>query len=194
MAVQDDRCMNEKRPAETVFSTPWFEVVADAGSVGHSSSPYYFLRLSDYVCVVAVTDSAEVILVRQYRPAAARVTLELPAGHVDPGESPEASARRELEEETGFTAARWQLLGKLEPDTGRLSNTLWCYLALDARLNGPRTAAEQGIEVERCRVDALQRKVRDGAFDHALHVAALHLAWISGKLPVEGGFSSRSCC
>src|SRR5579872_6791272 len=100
---------------KVVLSTPWFEVIAKPTDANGTKPPHYALRLADYVCTVAITRAGEFIFVRQIRPAIDRKTLELPAGHVDPPESPLDAARRELQEETGFTPGRMELLGKLAP-------------------------------------------------------------------------------
>ena len=56
------------------FETPWFQLVSKR--VAGESAPYYALRVQDYVCVVAFTAQDELVLVRQYRPAVERHTLE----------------------------------------------------------------------------------------------------------------------
>lgn len=70
------------------------------------------LEGSRTVAVVAVTDDERVVLARQYRPGPGRVLLELPGGMVDPGEDVAAAARRELLEETGYTAGSVQVVGQ----------------------------------------------------------------------------------
>jgi hypothetical protein len=97
--------MSEHPTKDTVFRTPWFELVArKEGAASDASDPYYYLVLPDYVAVVATTVSGDFVLVRQFRPALDRLTLEVPSGQVDPGETPEQGARRELMEETGYLA------------------------------------------------------------------------------------------
>src|ERR1022692_697908 len=128
MAYWRDREMDDK----IVFSVPWFDILARA--VEGSAAPYYFLRTSDYVSILAATTDGSVLLVRQHRPAVGKETLELPSGHVEDGELPEAAARRELAEETGYEAKKFELLGTLAPDTGRLENKLWCFYAGNATL------------------------------------------------------------
>src|SRR5262245_8909607 len=99
------------------FTTPWFELVAKR--VAGEGAPYYALRMQDYVSVVAFTKEVELLVVRQYRPAVERYTLELPSGQVEKNEEPAESARRELAEECGYEAQGLVHLGTLLSDTGR---------------------------------------------------------------------------
>jgi ADP-ribose pyrophosphatase len=94
---------------KAVFATPWFQVLAAPAPDG--GQPHYVIQGADFVVIVAVTESGQMLLVRQFRVTAAAVTLELPAGHVDPGETPEQSARRGLLEGTGYEADTFKLLG-----------------------------------------------------------------------------------
>jgi ADP-ribose pyrophosphatase len=168
---------------EVVFTTPWFQIVAK--QVAGSTGPHYSLQTKDYVSVVAFTDDDQLLLVRQFRPAVARMTLELPSGHVEPGETPEQAARKELLEETGYLADTFTLLGNLSPDTGRLGNRMWCFFARGARRDR-QTAfhPEPGIEpilFGRTLADLLA----EPEFDSALNCAALLLAVVSGELSVR---------
>jgi ADP-ribose pyrophosphatase len=160
---------------DDVFNTPYFRLVGKhlAGAV--DGDPFYALELPDYVSIVAQTTSREIVLVRQFRPAVETITLELPAGLVDVGDTPENTAMRELKEETGFVANRVTLVGCLKPDTGRLSNRLWVYFAPDV-VRDTTAAPETGMEVVVKTPSQLSSALADGAFDHALHVAALLLA------------------
>jgi ADP-ribose pyrophosphatase len=156
-----------------VFATPWFRVIAK--KVKAQQNPHYSLQMLDYVSVVAVTRSDEIVLVRQYRPVVERYTLELPSGHVEPNETPEQAARRELLEETGFRADYWELLGTLAPDTGRLENRLWCFFASDLQ-RAPGHPGEPGIETIRCAKQDFFELIARVEFDHAQNLAALFLA------------------
>jgi 8-oxo-dGTP pyrophosphatase MutT (NUDIX family) len=170
---------SHKTVEETVaFSTPWFELLAR--KVDHQPEPFYCLRLDDYVTVIARTPEGRILLVRQYRAAVDRETLEFPSGHVDPGETPEFAALRELEEETGYTADEVQLLGAFSPDTGRLANRMWCFSA-NARKMREAPVKEEGIEVLDCSPAELIDLIRTASFDHALNVAALFLCMLKGN-------------
>ncbi len=165
---------------EVAFATPWFEVVGKTMKEGEA--PYYSLRLPDYSVAIALTEEEKVLVVRQYRPALERYTLELPSGLVDAGESPDGTAKRELLEETGYQAGEVELLGKMDPDNGRLSNTIWGCLARGVRkVEG--YVPEEGIEVLEWSLDELYRATGEGRFEHALHVAFVFLAVLQGKLP-----------
>jgi ADP-ribose pyrophosphatase len=168
---------------EVAFATPWFQILGK--TMRHGEEPYYSLKLPDYAAVVALTDDEQVLIVRQYRPAVERDTLELPSGLVDPGESPEEAARRELLEETGYEGGTWGVLGAMEPDTGRLGNRIWSFVAKGVRRAESR-APEEGIEVLTWSLEELARATADGRFNHALHVAAVLMAVLKGgvKLPV----------
>lgn len=78
--------------------------------------------------IVAVEDG-EVILIRQYRHAASGFLWEIPAGTLDPGEHPDACARRELTEEAGVAATQWRVLGKIFTAPGFCNEVIHIYLA-----------------------------------------------------------------
>jgi len=164
---------------EVAFATPWFQILGK--TMRHGEDPYYSLKLPDYAAVVAITEDQRVLIVRQYRPALERDTLELPSGIVDLGETPEAAARRELLEEAGYQGGDWQMLGAMEPDSGRLSNRIWNCMAKGVR-PAENHALEEGIEVLTWSLDELAQAIVDGRFSMALHVAAVMMAVLKGGL------------
>jgi 8-oxo-dGTP pyrophosphatase MutT (NUDIX family) len=90
---------------------------------------------------VALNAKGEVCLLRQYRHVAGGWLWELPAGKLDPGEPPETTARRELQEEAGLIAARWQPLGRVVSSPGVFTEVVHLFLARDLT----ETAIEQEI-------------------------------------------------
>jgi ADP-ribose pyrophosphatase len=163
---------------EVEFATPWFQVLGKTMREGEA--PYYSLKLPDYAAVIALTDDEQVLIVRQYRPAVERYTLELPSGLIDPGETPAQTGARELLEETGYEAAAVENLGPMLTDCGRLGNRMYTCVATGVRPVHGRTP-EEGIEVLTWSRDELARATADGRFDHALHVAVLLHAIVKGR-------------
>jgi ADP-ribose pyrophosphatase len=167
---------------EVAFATPWFQILAK--TMTPDEAPYYSLRLPDYSAIVAITGDQRILAVRQYRPAVERYTIELPSGLVDPGESPAEAAGRELLEETGYQAGDVEVLGPMEPDTGRLGNQIWSCVSTGVR-RVPGREPEHGIEVLTYSPAELARATASGEFRHALHVAILMMAVLRGKLKLE---------
>ena len=165
--------------SEVAFETPWFAILAKTMREGEA--PYYSLRLPDYSSLLALTEEGRVVIVRQYRPALERYTLELPSGLVDPGETPAEAAKREMLEETGYQAGEVEVLGPMDPDTGRLGNRIWGCMAKGVRKVEGRHP-EEGIEVFEWTLEELYRAITDGRFDHALHVAIVLQAILRTKI------------
>jgi ADP-ribose pyrophosphatase len=93
------------------------------------------------VAIVALDPDDHVLLVRQYRSPAERVLLEIPAGTLNVGEGgsvedPEVASRRELEEETGYRARSWRLLGRFWTAPGFATELMYLYLATDLTVAG----------------------------------------------------------
>jgi ADP-ribose pyrophosphatase len=166
---------------DTVLTTPYFRLIAKRLDGQLDGEPYYSLDLKDYVSVVATTVGGSLLVVRQFRPAVEAVTCELPAGHVEAGQTPEEAARVELAEETGYAAAQLRLVSCLKTDTGRLANRMWVYFAGAAERTGP-WEPEPGLDVVVADPADVARWLIDGTFDHALHVASLLLAIRAGYL------------
>jgi ADP-ribose pyrophosphatase len=140
----------------------------------------------DYVTVLATTAEHRVLLVRQYRPVIEDYTLELPSGLVDPGETPEYCARRELIEETGHEAAEVEALGELVPDVGRLGNRMHCFVARNVRPITPAPALEEGLELVTCTPEDLVQHMLTGRCCHALNFAAVLLAILQQRFELPG--------
>lgn len=142
------------------------------------------LEVPDWVNVIALTADDRVVLLRQYRHGADRVHLEIPGGMVDPGEEHGAAARRELAEETGYTAATWRHVGTVEPNPAIHGNRLHTWLALDAaRTAAPAPDDGEVLDVLTAPLAEVTAMLRDGRIDHALvMVAFAHLALAAHEL------------
>ncbi len=88
-----------------------------------------YIRHPGAAVMVPMPDPKSVVLVRQFRYALARHFYEIPAGKIDPGEAPLATARRELREECGFEAGEWRHLATIHPCIGYSDERIELYLA-----------------------------------------------------------------
>ncbi len=151
--------------------SPWVELLEiDTGPLDRPRT-WHALGVPDYVVVLALFACGDVLLVRQYRPVLDAVTLELPAGMIDPGEAPLDAGSRETFEETGYRARAAHLLAPLAVDGARMLNRVHGVVALmeDDRA-GP---GEDGIEVGRMGWDRFAAAIRAGEVVNAPQVAVV---------------------
>jgi len=95
-----------------------------------------YIRHPGAVLIIAMLDDQTVLLERQYRYALRRSFVEMPAGKLEPGENPLDCAQRELLEETGYSAMRWDRLGAFHNAIGYCDEQIAVYLARDLRFDG----------------------------------------------------------
>lgn len=138
----------------------------------------FFVLLSpDWVNVVPITPQGRVVLIRQFRPGTCEVTIEVPGGMVDRGEEPSAAARRELEEETGYTAEKIVLTGMVRPNPAFLNNTCHMFVALQARpLGKTRMDEAEDVEAFEATFDEVDDLIAKGAITHSLVLNTLTFA------------------
>jgi len=127
--------------------------------------------------VVAADDRGNLCLLRQYRHAAGGWLWELPAGKLEPDEPPEATARRELEEEAGVRAARWQGLGSILTTPGFCNEVIHLYLARSLEEVPQRLEAHECIERHWLPLAEVRRLMDQGGIRDAKTLAGLCRAW-----------------
>ena len=126
------------------------------------------------VCVAALTDSDEVLLVRQFRYPYGETVLEIPAGKRDSAdEDPFECGRRELKEETGTTADEFRFLGRLYPSPGYCGEIIWMYAAKGLHYGEQKTDDDEFLAVEKYPLDTLTEMILNGEITDAKTQAAL---------------------
>ena len=117
------------------------------------------------VAIVPLDDAQNVLMVRQFRVAAGKTMLELPAGTLEAGEDPADCADRELQEETGYRAADWQGLGAFYVAPGYTTEKIYLYLATTLTEQRLPMDEDEFIEVERIPLIEALRMVTAGEID-----------------------------
>lgn len=168
---------------ETALS-PWVRVVSKTvtGLAGRPDEVFHCLAQPDYIAILAMTPRGLIPIIRQYRPAVEVETWELPAGLLDPGESPEAACRRELHEETGVEVLSILTAGSYDADPGRMENRLHAFVVTASDPN-PRFIGEAGQAVEFVTAEALYDAARSGKIRYLHHVGIIAMAVAQGLLP-----------
>jgi ADP-ribose pyrophosphatase len=132
---------------KTLYENPRVRVIMDTLERAGRRWPYFYLASPvDAVTCVAVTDDGRIVLTRQYRHPVRAVILDLPGGHMDPGETAEHAAARELEEETGFRPGRIELLCRYNAFPGQLQATMNIFFA--STLTPTKQNLDHGEELE----------------------------------------------
>lgn len=169
----------ERLGGERLLETPYFNLRSDRLRLpdGTVKDPYYVLERPDAAIIFPVTEDGEVVLVRQYRPPLGRMELGLPAGLIERDEKPEAAARRELAEETGYGGGEWEPLGSLASSPSLKDNWAYLFLARGVEEVAPPDPDEhESIEVVRVPLGEVSGLVHSGEIVSSSGVAAVMLA------------------
>lgn len=125
------------------------------------------VRHSGAVAIVALTDDGRICLVRQYRAALDRVTVEIPAGKLEPGEDPLDCARRELLEETGMVPASIAYLTTIASSAGFSDELIHIYMATGLTFAASNPDIDEFINVDLVALNELVDAVLDGQIEDA---------------------------
>jgi ADP-ribose pyrophosphatase len=156
-----ERTLDSRLVFEGVFLKLFVDQVQSAD--GHQGTREY-LRHPGAVMIIPLLDAEHVLLERQFRYPLGRSIVEFPAGKIDAGEPPFECARRELLEETGYTARRWSYLGGLHNAIAYSDEKIEIFLAEDLERTGDATLdAGETLEVFEAPWRQLLEWVRDGA-------------------------------
>lgn len=137
--------------------------------------------------VIPLNENGELYMVRQYRKPLNEVSLEIPAGRLDPGEDPLLCAKRELGEETGFTAGRMTHLASIHSTPGFSDEVIHLYAATALCAGESHTDTDEFISTEKYSVEELVSMVQKGDITDAKSIIGILFAdrIINGKLNIR---------
>jgi ADP-ribose pyrophosphatase len=165
------------KESKEILKTKIFTVTED-----HAVDPSGFeikraiIRHSGSAVMLAVDANNRVLLVRQFRLPAEDYLWEIPAGRLDPGESPRETAERELREETGYSARQWTELASYYPSPGFLAEKMTVFLAQDLTEGEQQPMDDERIETKWVEAAELDRMIREREIHDGKTLVAF-LAW-----------------
>lgn len=138
---------------------------------------FYLIDNPDWVNVIGVTRDGEAIFIEQYRPGSESMIFEIPGGMVDDGEDPEATVKRELAEETGYTCGRLIKTGCSYPNPAQQGNKLYHFLALECeRTKEVKFDEHESIVTKLVPLREIAELVHNGTITHSLAITAIYYA------------------
>lgn len=165
----------EKNPFETLESvktkTGRFTIVQDQVRVNGHRQPYDYLEIREGVSILPIREG-KILLQRQYRYPVRSWQWELPGGFIDPGETPEEAAVRELGEETGYTVKKLCPLGAFYPSFGSTNEKIWLFMAECGETGEADREPGEVIRLEEMTLEKFGDLVAKGQFMHGAGLAA----------------------
>lgn len=175
---------------KTVYRGPVFSIESGVlNEPGGVRARRDVIRHLGSVAVLPVDANGDVILIRQYRCAFGRNLIELPAGRIDKGETPLHAGKRELSEEVGLGARKWERLVKIIPSPGFCDETVTIYRASGLFRSVAEPDPDERIEILTLPLAKALAAFRSGRIDDAKTVTALLLEERERK--VRGSAPSR---
>lgn len=156
-----------------IFTVSQEESVSPITGKTHS---FFTIHAKDWVNVVALTYENKVVLVRQYRHGVHDVTIEVPAGGLEIGESPIETGLRELKEETGYVTDEAEYIGFVHPNPAIFNNCCHTILAKHVIKDTPQKLdSTEDIEVEEWELDHISDAILSGVITSPFTISAFAL-------------------
>jgi 8-oxo-dGTP pyrophosphatase MutT (NUDIX family) len=153
-----------------VFSVRTDTAVSPRTGIEHE---FYIIESRDWVHIIPVTPDQQIVMIRQYRHGSREVTLEIPGGLIEPGDTPQEAASRELLEETGYQSEEWMKIGEVNPNPALFNNRCYTYLALNVeQAKNPSLDQTEDIEAVFIPLSDIPELIQKGIIDHAIVISA----------------------
>ena len=137
------------------------------------------IRHPGAAAIVPLTENNTLLMIKQYRHAVGDFIWEIPAGTLDPDETPLQCAKRELIEETGFSAKTWRKLGKITPLPGYSNERIHIFLATDLTPAGQNLDIDEILHVHKISFDKAVKMIQRGEIEDGKTISGLFMASLS---------------
>ena len=134
---------------------------------------YDFIGHNGAAAAVGVLDDGRLVMVRQYRNALDRFTLEIPAGGLNPNEPTIDAAARELEEETGYQCGKIEKLITIRTTVAFCNEKIDIYLATDLKKTAQHLDEDEFVNVEIHTIEELEKMIYDGTIEDSKTIASI---------------------
>lgn len=167
---------SQQRESYRVFSVRTDTAISPRTNKSHE---FHVIESRDWINIIPITPDERVVMVRQYRHGSQEITLEIPGGIVDPGDTPQGAGTRELLEETGYQSEDWAQIGEVNPNPAIFSNRCFTFLAQKVKkVSDPSPDQAEDIETILVPLTEIPELIRQGKIGHAIVVAAFHFYFL----------------
>lgn len=157
-----------------------FTIVQDLVKIGDRILNYDYLQVKEGVCVLAL-DQGKIVVQKQYRYPLKSWQWEFPGGFIDPGETPQRAAMRELQEETGYLCGRIETLGCFYPSFGSTDEKIHLFVVECGAKQGATKEPGELIEQSLVTKKEFEKMIKEGAFCHGAGLAAWAKYLVAGN-------------
>ena len=165
------------RSANTLYKGKVFDLVSEKITLPNGNTTHMdIIRHPGASAIIPMVDRHTVILLKQYRHAIGSDIWEIPAGTLEKNEAPVTCAKRELIEETGYSAAQWEKLGKIIPVPGYSDETIHVFLASQLSAGKQNLDTNEVIEIHRIKMSSALEMIYNGEIRDGKTVSGLLLA------------------
>ena len=174
----------KKLSSEVVHRNRWWSYILDSFQIpAGPKGEYHYIHTEGSSLVIPLLDDGRIVLVNQYRYLRDRESIEFPCGGVQTGVSYDRTARAELEEEAGYAATSWEVVGEFNPFNGATDEMCRVFLARGLSPVPPKPEATEEFEVLKVLPAEIDGMIREGRIWDGMSLAAWILARGRGVIP-----------
>ena len=167
----------KKLSSKIVYKNRWMTIIEDKViNPNGGKGKYAYAKRSDGVIIIPMTEKKEIYMVEQWRYPIQKLSLELPMGGIDKGETPQKAAKRECWEEVDLKAKEWKKIGVMRPFTGATNMSSHIFLAQNLSEDIPNciTDKTEMIIIKKIKFSQIEKLISDNKIFHSATIAAFY--------------------